>query len=191
MQHGALIAAFDRFLPTAVALALAVWGRSPSAAADPAAFVRAIYDGPRQISPAGGLPSGAALSLFDPELRQLLEKAAAADRDYAARHPDEKPPFAEFDPFRPLPDAHESVEVLDAAPASPPFLSSVVAVFSYKDDAVTPPARYTALLIYRLREADGAFQIRDILVVDPREDTGASSVREQLILALRTAALAD
>ncbi len=161
------------------------------ASQDPCGFVRRIYDATQGITASCGVPEGDTLLLFSEELRDLFKKALAANHKYSAKHPDEKPPFADFDPFHPLPNRHKSVEVLTTPAATPPFLSSVVTVFEYEDDSVMPSARYSALMIYRLVEENGALQIQDILTIDPREENGVSSLREQIILGLRTADVAD
>jgi|GEM_PF-5246516 len=160
---------------------------------DPGAFVDGAL---RRLEASDSvLPSveNGLLPLFEPGLRQMFVKAAEIDKAFSKAHPDEKPPFVEFDPFRPLPDAHETATVKMALPGGPEDDSIVAVEYVYRDGSVEAvQSQFSIMVVFRLARAPGAgFVISDITTFDPRPDVGNRSLKEELSLALRTAAIAD
>ena len=89
-------------LASVVAMAL-LSAPSPSPAGTPEGVVRHFYTAYLEIHPPGGLPDTDQLSQLSPflssRLRRLIADALRYDKDFARRHPGEKPPFVDGEFF--------------------------------------------------------------------------------------------
>jgi hypothetical protein len=109
----------------------------PSLRAETASeFVHALYqnpDGARFYFNEGSL------KLYSPEIQELLKKAMAQDRAHAARHPDEKPPFAEASLLLPGPDAYAATRFYSLESAAKDH-TTVIVEFLYPPKDRVPSA---------------------------------------------------
>lgn len=141
---------FARFLPLCFLLSFLPGLRAETASE----FVHALYRNPNG---AQFYFNEQSLKLYSPEIQELLKQAMAQDRAHAARHPDEKPPFADASLLLPGPDAYAAARFYPLeSPAE--GKASVIVEFAYPPKDRVP----SSFLLLELAALKAQWQVAGI-----------------------------